>query len=107
MQTKLGQKLREERLNLKMSQIEFADFLQISRSSYERIENDKIQDLKLECMLKILKKVNIPLDVFIPIEILNRYCIYREPKKDNGVKKFLTKEFSKIVTRVERKFISN
>ena len=104
MQSKLGQKLKNERERLKLTQKEFAKFLNLTSSTYERIENDRNHDIRLECMIKILKKIDIPLDLFIPVEILNKYCIYVEPKKENNVKQFLSKEFSKIVKKVEVKF---
>jgi len=107
MQTKLGQLLREERLKLKMSQMQFADYLDLDRSTYERLENERNGDLKISTTLKILQKTEIPLDIFIPIEILNKYCIYVVPKKETDVKYFLSKEFSKIMKRVERKFSKN
>lgn len=104
MNTKLGQLLREERLKLNMSQTQFADYLDLDRSTYERLENDRNGDLKISTMIKVLQKLDIPLDIFIPVEILNKYCIYVVPKKESDVKYFLTKEFSKIVRKVERKF---
>ncbi|MFY8069172.1 MAG: helix-turn-helix transcriptional regulator [Flavobacterium sp.] len=104
MQTKLGQLLRKEREALKMTQNEFADYLKLSQSTYERIENDKNHDIRVECMNKILKKVDIPIEIFISPDILARYCVYVIPKSDKTVKQFLSKEFSKIVKKVERQF---
>ena len=78
---RLGEFLRKERAFLKMSQNDFAKYLNMSSSTYERVENDRLHDIKLEYMLNILKKTDIPIDIFIPIEILNRFCIYVIPKK--------------------------
>jgi transcriptional regulator with XRE-family HTH domain len=100
----IGGLLKEEREKLDMSQIEFAKYLDMNSSTYERQENNRNHDMKLECMIKILKKVDIPLDLFIPIEIINKYCIYVVPKKENDVKKIVAREFSKLLKKLERQF---
>jgi transcriptional regulator with XRE-family HTH domain len=56
MQTRLGQILRKEREKLKMTQNEFADYLKLTQSTYERIENDRNQDIRVKCLLKINNK---------------------------------------------------
>jgi transcriptional regulator with XRE-family HTH domain len=104
MQTKLGQLLKEERLKLKMSQREFANFLGMLHSTYERVENGRNDDLKLDCVIKILTKINIPLELFIPSEVLSRYFIQIQPKTDEDVKNILMREVSKFVKKVEYKF---
>ena len=94
MNSELGQILRDERTKLKMSQREFANYLGMLHSTYERVENGRNDDLKLDCVVKILTKINIPLELFIPSEILSRYFIQMEPKTDEDVKKILLREVS-------------
>ena len=104
MNSELGQILRDERTKLKMSQREFANYLGMLHSTYERVENGRNDDLKLDCVVKILTKINIPLELFIPSEILSRYFIQMEPKTDEDVKKILLREISKFIKKVEYKF---
>ena len=104
MQTKLGQKLRDERTKLKMTQCEFAEYLGIKLSTYERLENDRNNDIRLDTMISILRKIYLPLELFIPIEILNKYYTYTGVKKETDAYLFLSKEFTKLMKKLNHKF---
>jgi transcriptional regulator with XRE-family HTH domain len=103
MQTKLGQLLRKERETLKMSQREFANYIGMPHSTYERVENDRNDDIKLDCVIKILSKVNVPIELFIPIDILKRYYLSYAPQKEDNVTKIVKREISKFVKKMEYK----
>ena len=104
MYTKLGQKLREERIKIKISQNEFAEYLGIKLSTYERLENNRNKDIRLETMICILSKVYLPLELFIPIEILNKYYTDTGVKKETDAYIFLSKEFAKLMKKLNHKF---
>ena len=73
MNSELGQILRDERTKLKMSQNDFAHYLELERSTYECIENNRIKDLKLETVIKLLNKLNLDLELFFPEDIIDKY----------------------------------
>jgi len=65
MKTRIGFKLREIREDRKLSQLDMADMLALSQSSYSRIERNE-GTVELDDMIRFAKILNVPVQDFLP-----------------------------------------
>jgi transcriptional regulator with XRE-family HTH domain len=104
MKEKLGQILRDERNKRNMSQNDFAHYLELERSTYECIENNRIRDLKTVTVVKLLDKLNLDLELFLPKETIDRYFELYYCKNDVNLKPIIQREVLKLLNSVDSKF---
>lgn len=66
----IGNKLRSKRTEMGKTQADFAKMLDMKLSTYERLENNRNNDVRLDTLVKISNTLNIPFSELLPETIV-------------------------------------
>ena len=73
----VGEKIRSARSELHMSQQELADIVKVSRIQINKIENNKVPQIRAVTLYNIAKALKVPMDFLFCDE-----CLGNEPVND-------------------------
>ncbi len=66
----IGNKLRSKRTEMGKTQADFAKILDMKLSTYERLENNRNNDVRLDTLVKISNTLDIPFSELLPETIV-------------------------------------
>ena len=79
MQIKVGEIIKAKREEMNYSLVEFADMIGISAGYLSQIENGRKTNPKLEILLKVIKELDIDLDMLLGVENQGEGTAYNIP----------------------------